>query len=101
MPDRDEFERLILALHNTDEVAARTTDDNVAARLEQWLRLVADRGGSDLLLVAGSPPAIRIDGRVHRLDAGPLDGQDIEDAVLPALLPHAREQYRQARIADA
>ena len=102
MPNGDEFERLILALQSTDEQPPPPpAEGNAAPRLEQWLRLVADRGGSDLLLIAGAPPAVRIDGRVHRLDAGPLDGDDIEEAVLPVLLPHAREQYRQAGIADA
>ncbi len=94
MPNGDEFERLILALQSTDEQPPPPAEGSAAPRLEQWLRLVAERGGSDLLLVAGAPPAIRIDGRVLRLDAGPLDGDDIEEAVLPVLLPHAKEQYR-------
>ena len=101
MPNGDEFERLILALQSTDEQPPPPAEGSAAPRLEQWLRLLADRGGSDLLLVAGAPPAVRIDGRVLRLDAGPLDGDDIEEAVLPVLLPHAKEQYRQAGIADA
>jgi twitching motility protein PilT len=101
MPNGDEFERLILALQSTDEQPPPPAEGSAAPRLEQWLRLVADRGGSDLLLVAGAPPAVRIDGRVLRLDAGPLDGDDIEEAVLPVLLPHAKEQYRRAGIADA
>ena len=101
MPNGDEFERLILALQSTDEQPPPPAEGSAAPRLEQWLRLVAERGGSDLLLVAGAPPAVRIDGRVLRLDAGPLDGDDIEEAVLPVLLPHAKEQYRQAGIADA
>jgi len=101
MPNGDEFERLILALQSTDEQPPPPAEGSAAPRLEQWLRLVADRGGSDLLLVAGAPPAVRVAGRVLRLDAGPLDGDDIEEAVLPVLLPHAKEQYRQAGIADA
>ena len=101
MPNGDEFERLILALQSTDEQPPPPAEGSAAPRLEPWLRLVAERGGSDLLLVAGAPPAVRIDGRVLRLDAGPLDGDDIEEAVLPVLLPHAKEQYRQAGIADS
>jgi twitching motility protein PilT len=65
------------------------------------MRLLAERRGSDLLLVAGAPPAIRTDGRVLPLAEGPLDGVDVEEAVLPALPPHARRQYREVRIADA
>jgi twitching motility protein PilT len=102
MADHDEFERLILALQNGDDApAARTTPDGASGRLDRWLRILAERGGSDLLLVAGAPPAIRVGGIVHRLAAGPLDGQDIEEAVLPSLPPHARQQYRDRGIADA
>ena len=71
------------------------------ARLDRWLQLVADKGGSDLLLVAGAPPSVRVKGKVVPLAEGPLDGLDIEEAVLPALPPHARRQYRESRIADA
>ena len=60
------------------------------SRLEPWLRMVADRGASDLLLVAGEPPSLRVDGRIARTDVAPLDGVDIEETVLPALPPHAR-----------
>jgi twitching motility protein PilT len=69
-------------------------------RLERWLRLLSDAGGSDLLLVPGSPPAIRVDGKVRALGDGPLDGVDVEESVLPALAPHARRAYRESLIAD-
>ena len=72
-----------------------------SARLERWLGLLASRNGSDLLLVAGAPPSIRVDSKVIPLAEGPLDGLDIEEAVLPALAPHARRQYRDVRVADA
>ena len=98
MTDNDDIERLILELHSTGAPSAGPAD---ATRLERWLRLLADRGGSDLLLVAGAPPSIRVDGRVRPLADAPLDGMDIEEAVLPALLPHARRMYRDAHIADA
>jgi twitching motility protein PilT len=98
MTDNDDIERLILELHSTGAPSAGPAD---ATRLERWLRLLAERGGSDLLLVAGAPPSIRVDGRVRPLADAPLDGMDIEEAVLPALLPHARRMYRDAHIADA
>src|SRR5205085_9126484 len=56
-----------------------------------------------LLLVAGAPPSMRVDGHVVALDAafgGPLGSEEIEDAVSPALPPHARRMYREAGIAD-
>ena len=101
MADHEDFERLILALHGGDDTGVKPVADGTSGRLEQWLRMVAERGGSDLLLVAGAPPAIRVDGQVVRLGGGPLDGVDVEEAVMPSLPPHARQQYRDAGIADA
>lgn len=98
MTNDDEIDRLILELHATGGPSSSTGD---LARIERWLRLLASHGGSDLLLVAGAPPSIRVDGRVQPLAEGPLDGVEIEDAVLPALPPHARRIYREAHIVDA
>jgi twitching motility protein PilT len=100
MSDADDIDRLILELHaSAHPPSAPGLGDSV--RLERWLAVVAERNGSDLLLVAGAPPSVRIDGKVIPLAEGPLDGLDIEQAVLPALPPHARRQYRDAHIADA
>src|SRR3982751_2860028 len=98
--DDDDIDRLILELHATGAPAPSTSTGDLA-RIERWLRLLASRGGSDLLLIAGAPPSIRVDGRVQPLAEGPLDGADIEDAVLPAMPPHARRIYRDAHIVDA
>ena len=71
------------------------------ARLDTWLRALAARRASDLLLVAGAPAAIRVDGRVVPLGGAPLDGGTIEATVLEALPAHAAAQYRDVGIADA
>jgi twitching motility protein PilT len=68
--------------------------------LDRWLGILIDRHAADLFLVAGFPPAIRIDGVVTPLDAGPLDGQDIEAAVLPSLHHHALATYRATGTTD-
>lgn len=100
MEPEDDIDRLILELNAAADGAQADAPPGSTDRLERWLRLLADRHGSDLLLVAGAPPSIRVEGRVLPLSEGPLDGVDIEDAVLPALAPHAQRQYREARIAD-
>ena len=98
MAANDDIDRLILELHST---AAASPVPGDLTRIERWLRLLASRAGSDLLLVAGAPPSIRVDGRVQPLAEGPVDGVDIEEAVLPALPPHARRIYRDTHIVDA
>jgi len=71
------------------------------SRLEHWLGVMVRNRAADLLLVAGLPPSMRLESGLRRLDEGPLDGIDIEEAVLPALPPHARQQYEQTHIVDA
>ena len=94
----DDIDRLILELHATSGGSPVPGD---LTRLERWLEVLASRNGSDLLLVAGAPPSIRVDGRVLPLAEGPLDGIDIEEAVVPALPAHARRIYHDHHIVDA
>jgi len=77
--------------------------DGQLARFLAWLDEVVARSASDLLLAAGAPPSLRIEGVVVPLGGaagGPLGSEEIEDAVLPALPPHARRLYRESGIAD-
>jgi twitching motility protein PilT len=99
-PEQD-IDRLIRELNATPQPQPVHVGVGSTARLEHWLHVLAEKHGSDLLLVAGAPPSIRVDGKVIPIAEGPLDGIDIEDAVTPALAPHARRQYRDAQIADA
>jgi len=75
--------------------------DQQLLRLERWLEQVVERNASDLLLVAGAPPALRTDGVITPLLEGPLDSDEIADSITPALAPHARRAYRQTGIADS
>jgi twitching motility protein PilT len=70
-------------------------------RLEAWLSLLVERRASDLLLVSAAPPALRVDGKVLSLAQPPLEGAEIDEAVFPALPPHAQRQFRDTGIADA
>jgi hypothetical protein len=99
-PEHD-IDRLILELNATQPPEPVQLTPGSTTRLDRWLQLVADKGGSDLLLVAGAPPSVRVKGTLVPLGEGPIDGIDIEEAILPAIPPHARRQYRDSRIADA
>jgi twitching motility protein PilT len=96
MHDDSELDKLVAELNSSGP--GRSID---LGRLEDWLSVLRARGASDLYLVAGVPPSVRINGVVRPLDEPPLDGEDIEDAVLPALPAHAAEQYRRRGTADA
>jgi twitching motility protein PilT len=98
MKERADLDALVTEL-NAEVPAASAPEES--ARLRPWLEQLVERSGSDLLLVAGAPPMIRVDGAVRPIADTPLDGQDIADAVAAALPPHARKQFHDAGVADA
>ena len=71
------------------------------AQLNSWLEQLVSRDGSDLLLVPGAAAFVRVEGGLVAIGDSPLSGDEIEAAVLPALAPHAREEYQQNHIADS
>jgi twitching motility protein PilT len=95
MDQPEDLDRLVGELGAWSPPVARDT-----GVLDRWLRILVDRKAADLFLVAGFPPAVRIDGVVTRLAEAPLDGDGIEAAVLPALLPHALRAYRDSGSCD-
>ncbi len=92
----DDLDRLVEELDARRSIAPAGPN-----RLERLLRVVAERAASDLLLLAGEPPALRVQGRVERIGEPVLDGLDVEEMVLPNLPVHAQRAYRGSKIADA
>jgi twitching motility protein PilT len=99
MDESVELNRLVRELN--EGLTAAPADGRSAAGLDQWLRTLIARGGSDLLLVSGAPACTWVQGEVKKLDASALDGAEIEGAVLPALSRHALRAYREGGIADS
>src|SRR5262245_12386766 len=95
MHDKPELDRLVTELNTS---SYRRTSGS--SRLEQWLSMLRERGASDLYLVAGVPPTVRLQGVVRPLQEPVLDGDDIEEAVLPALPMFAVDRYRKQGVAD-
>jgi twitching motility protein PilT len=81
--------------------APNAEDVTLTVRLDKWLASLVHRRGSDLLLVQGAPPCIRIDGEVRKIASEALDGAEIEEAVTPALSTHALDRFRETGIADS
>ena len=69
--------------------------------LDRWLERLLAAGGSDLLLVPGSPVCATVQGSVRRIGLELLDSAAIETTVIPALSTHALKQYRESGIADS
>jgi twitching motility protein PilT len=94
----DDIDAIITQL-NASSGLSRATDG--VLRLEGLLDEVIKRRGSDLLLVADGPPAIRVDGAIVRLAGTMLSGYDIEEVIVPLLPSHAKQQYQNLGVTDA
>src|SRR5579863_2175580 len=95
-PEIDRIARELSELH-----VAADADSSPSPRLYRWLRILVTRGGSDLLLVPGAPACISVKGEVQKIESDPLDGPEIEAAVVPALSSHALHLYRESQISDS
>jgi twitching motility protein PilT len=99
MDESGELNRLVREMN--EGAAVEPADLAATSTLDHWLLALVEKGGSDLLLVEGAPPCIRVQGEVRKIEANVLDGADIEAAVLPALSRHALRVYKEKSIADA
>ena len=95
----DDIDALITQLNESSPASSKGMDSML--RLDTLLATVVERRGSDLLLVAAGPPAMRIDGAVVRMAGRDLAGEDIEEIVLPLLPPHAKKRYQESGVCDA
>jgi twitching motility protein PilT len=99
MDDSYDLENVARELNSTD--AAGSEETSLTERLDRWLTALVHRRGSDLLLVEGAPPCIRVDAEVRKIATGILDGATIEESVLPALSSHALAKFSEVGIADS
>src|SRR5258706_9218740 len=90
----------VLAAHLNATTATRSDARVTDVRFEGWLRQLTDGGGGDLLLVAGEPPVIVVQGKMTRLQGPLLDGDDVVTTVLSALPSYAQQEFRSRKIAD-
>ena len=86
---------------NPARVQVLNSNTHDSEQLKSWLEQLVAKRGSDLLLVPQAPASIRVEGALVTIGDRPLTGENIEAEVLPALAPHAREEYRQSHIADS
>jgi len=68
--------------------------------LDRLLAALVRSGASDLHLVAGLPPVVRVDGRLARLEEPPLDGDDLARLLAPHLGARSRRSLEERGYAD-
>jgi len=80
----------------TPTTGSDSMSNSSTSAIEPWLEKLWDRGGSDLLLSGGSPPRIRVDGKLRPLEGAPvLTGDQIDEIALPLLTPGQIEIFRE------
>jgi twitching motility protein PilT len=99
MDDSSYLDKVARSLTSPDTSASE--DSALTTRLDRWLAGLVSRRGSDLLLVEGAPPCIRVDGEVRKISSSILDGAEIEESVLPALSSHALDRFHETGITDS
>ena len=95
MSHGDELDQLVSELHAVPRTARGST-----GRLEDWLRLVRELNGSDLLLVAGRAPMVRATGTLTPASGDTLSGEEIEAAVQPYVGRHLQHRYAAGEAVD-
>jgi twitching motility protein PilT len=88
-----ELDELVRALNRSDA-------EGSAEALETLLAETSRRGASDLLIIAGSPPVFRVDGRLLRSESAPLSTDEILDLVRPAMSGVSMQRLRADGAAD-
>jgi twitching motility protein PilT len=63
------------------------------ANLHQLLKAMIEKGASDLHLTTGSPPQLRVDGRLTPLRMDPLSPQDTKQACYSILTDSQKHQF--------
>ena len=69
-------------------------------QLRTWLTAAVEAGASDLHVVAGHPPVLRVHGRLRQLDAIPLEGPSVRRELEPLCPPHAMKRFQNDKNAD-
>jgi twitching motility protein PilT len=68
--------------------------------LRDWLRAAVEREASDLHVVAGYPPVLRVHGELHELEPEALEPEVVRGLLIQSCPPHALEHFREDRNAD-
>ncbi|MCW2616505.1 MAG: twitching motility protein, partial [Frankiales bacterium] len=75
-------------------------DPVVTSSIEPFLRALVECGGSDLHCKVGSPPRVRIDGKLRKLQTRDLTAADTSQMVSEVLREDLVEEFHKSNEAD-
>ncbi|HEY1339927.1 MAG TPA: PilT/PilU family type 4a pilus ATPase [Bryobacteraceae bacterium] len=104
MSDYDnELSKIVAELNRaapSNKAAAIPRGPQTTASLDQLLQFAAGRGASDVLLIAGASPMLRITGNLAAASSPALDSEDVRSLVLPLLEPAQMEELQKRKSVD-
>ena len=78
----------------------RGSGSGATPSLDQLLATAASRNASDVLVIAGAPPVLRVNGALVPLNAPVVDPDDARSMVLPLLEPAQAEELQKKKSVD-
>jgi twitching motility protein PilT len=69
-------------------------------QVRSWLAEAVEAGASDLHVVVGHPPVLRVHGLLRPLEGGPLDGEAVRGLLTPLCPPQAMARFRAEKDVD-
>ena len=71
-----------------------------AEPLQRWLLLAAEQSASDLHVIAGHPPVLRIHGSLQEIDPAPLSAETVQQLLTPLCPPHSTARFEAEKNTD-
>jgi twitching motility protein PilT len=101
----DELAQIVADLNRAAQASRGSSAESanstaVSASLDQLLMQAARSRASDVLLIAGAPAALRINGVLSSTVGQPLTGDDTRAFLLPLLGPAQAQELQKAKSAD-
>ena len=84
----------------TPAARAVVGDDRARAAIDRLLRILVERGGSDLHLRVGEAPIIRASGHLERLDEPRVSAEPLEAMLLSIMPERNRDEYAERNDTD-
>ena len=103
MPAYDPELADMVAELNRAAPGSRAAQSNVPANdgsLDKLLALAVRKNASDLLVIAGAPVALRIDGKLAPAEGPELTPDDTRNLLLPLLTPAQYQEFQRDKSLD-
>ena len=100
----DELAQIVADLNRAAQASRGANDGGnsaaLSASLDQFLTQALRARASDVLLIAGAPAALRVNGVLSSTVGPPLTGEDTRGFLLPLLGPSQAQELQKAKSAD-